>query len=449
MSEPTAPPSSDRTDAPLLNRRDVLTGTLAAGGLLQVAGSHAQTPAELPGSSRELWQWVRTQPVIDSQLTYLDAAGSGPTWRAAMAVEYRAREQQSMELPGSVLNNRWPAETQRLAERFAAFCGCSADEILFTHGAGEALGQVAAGLELSAGDEVIIGTQEHPAALSPWLFLARRRGIVVKQVRIPSPLANPQEVLDLFSAAITSRARVLAFSHVQYGDGTVMPVRELCDLARQRNLISVVDGAQALGMLNLQLRELRCDFYATSCHKWLGGCHGTGLLFMRREMLDRLWPVQPRGIDATPPVYTPTDSVGNNDVPAALHKFGNLVPQLWPALRGCVSALDFHDQIGRARIEARIRELAVYTRLRLQPLSALKLLTPSRPGLWAGILTFRVPGRRAEEMAMLLGRNNRIHVRALRWPQSDEGALRVALHIFNSPDDADRLAQAMRQFAGP
>jgi isopenicillin-N epimerase len=109
--------------------------------------------------------------------------------------------------------------------------------------------------------------------------------------------------------------------------------------------------------------------------------------------------------------------------------------------------MDFHEQIGRGRIEARVRELAVYTRLRLQSLP-LKLLTPSRPGLWAGILTFRVPGRSAVDMATTLARNNRVHVRALRWPQVPEGALRVALHIFNSPDDAERLAQAMQQFAG-
>jgi selenocysteine lyase/cysteine desulfurase len=395
-----------------------------------------------------LWQWVRTQPVIDSQLTYLDTAGCGPTWRAAMAIEYRAREQQSMELAANMFNDRWVSETQRLAQRFAVFCGCDADEIVFTRGAGEALGQVAAGLDLNSGDEVIVGSQEHPAALSPWLFLARRRGIIVREVRLPTPLGNPQEALDLFAAAMTSKARVLAFSHVQYGDGAVLPVRELCELAKQRKVVSVVDGAQALGMLNLQLRELGCDFYAASCHKWLGGCHGTGLLFTRREMIDRLWPAQPRGIDSTPPVYTPADSPGNNEVPMALHKFGNVVPQLWPALRGSLAAMEFHEQINRSRIEARIRELAVYARLRLQPLSGLKLLSPSRPGLWAGILTFRVPGRSAVEMAATLARNNRVHVRALRWSQSEEGALRVALHIFNTPDDADRLAQALQQFAG-
>jgi selenocysteine lyase/cysteine desulfurase len=445
MIDPSAVHSSVPASESLLSRRALLAGSLAA-PLLAAPGSQAQTASELPNAARELWQWVRTQPVLDTQVTYMDTAGCGPTWRAAMAAEYRVREQQSMELPTNMFNERWVSETQRLAERFAAFCGCSADEIVFTHGAGEGLGQVAAGLDLNSGDEVIIGNQEHPAALSPWLFLARRRGVVIKEVNLPAPLANPQEILDLFAAAITSRSRVLAFSHVQYGDGAVLPVRELCELARQKNLVSVVDGAQALGMLNLRLRELGCDFYATNCHKWLGGCQGTGLLFTRREMLDRLWPVVPRGIDSTPPVYVPADAVGHNDVPAALHKLGNIVPHLWPALRGSVAALEFHEQISRARIEARIRELSVYARLRLQPLGGLKFLTPARPGSWAGILTFRIVGRSANALAGALARNGRLHVRPLRWPQSDEGALRISLHIFNSPDDIDRLAQGLRPF---
>jgi len=427
-----------------LSRRTLLAGALA--GPLLAQSAQAQT--EAPNATRELWQWVRTQPVLDPQVIYLDAAGCGPTWRAAMATEYRVREQQSTELPAAMFNERWVSESQRLAERFATFCGCGADEIVFTHGAGEAIGQVAAGLDLNPGDEVILTTQEHPASLSPWLFLARRRGVVIKQVSLPTPLVNPQEVLDLFAAAITSRSRVLAFSHVQYGDGAVLPVRELCDLARQKSLISVVDGAQALGMLALSLRDLGCDFYAANCHKWLGGCQGTGLLFTRREMLDRLWPVVPRGIDSTPPIQVPADTPGHNDVPPALHKFGNVVPHLWPALRGSAAALDFHDQIGRARLEARIRELAVYARLKLQPLPALKILTPARPGLWAGILTFRIAGRSASELAGTLARNNRVHLKVLRWPQNDEGALRAAFHIFNSPDDIDRLAQGLRPFAG-
>jgi isopenicillin-N epimerase len=428
---------------PLLSRRDLIAAGAGAAALATLPGANAQPLPNMPSSSRELWQWVRTQPMLDAQLAYLDVASGGPTLRASMAAEYRAREIQSVGLAGAA--GRWTEETNRLATRFATFLGCEADEVLFTRGAGEGLAQVAAGLDLAPGDEVITTTREHPAALSPWLVLARRREIVVKQIELPAPLTGPEQALGLFAGAVTDRTKVLAFSHVQYDDGAVLPVRELSAFARQRGIASVVDGAQALGMLDLSMRELGCDFYAACCHKWLGGSHGTGALFVRREMLDRLWPLQPRGLDSSPPLFTPTKAAGHDDVPAALHKLGNIVPHAWPALRGVEAALEFQQQVTRSKIEARIRELAIYARLRLQQLQGIELVTPARPGLWAGILTLRAPGRPAAELAAAVARTHRVHVRDLQWPGSADGALRLSLHVFNSHDDVEKLVQGLQQ----
>jgi selenocysteine lyase/cysteine desulfurase len=428
-----------------LSRRALLTagaGVAAAAALPPVAAQTVAPVQIMPTSSRELWQWVRTQPMLDLQTSYLDVASGGPTLRAAMAAEYRAREVQSIGLANAA--ERWADETKRLASRFAAFLGCEPDELQFTRGAGEALGLAIAGLDLAAGDEVITTTREHPAALSPWLVQARRREVVVKQIELPTPLTGPEQALGLFAGAVTDRTKVLAFSHVQYDDGAVLPVKELCAFARQRGILTVVDGAQALGMLEFAAHDLGCDFYATCCHKWLSGSHGTGALYVRREILDRLWPTAPRGIDSVPPVFTPTDADGNTDVPAALHKLGNIVPYSWPALRGVEAALEFQQQVGRSKIEARVRELAIYARLRLQQLSGLELLTPARPGLWAGILTFRTPGKMATDIAAAIERSHRVHVRAIRWPNSADGALRLSLHVFSTHDDVEKLVQGLQ-----
>jgi selenocysteine lyase/cysteine desulfurase len=429
-----------------LSRRDLFTtgAGIAAAVALQPAAAQTVAPVQImPTSSRELWQWVRTQPMLDLQTAYLDVASGGPTLRAAMAAEYRAREVQSLGLADAA--ERWADETNRQATRFATFFGCDPDELQFTRGAGEALGQAIAGLDLAAGDEVITTTREHPAALSPWLVQARRREVVVKQIELPTPLTGPEQALGLFAGAVTDRTKVLAFSHVQYDDGALLPVKDLCAFARQRGILTVVDGAQALGMLEFSARDLGCDFYATCCHKWLGGSHGTGALYVRREVLDRLWPTEPRGLDSAPPVFTPTDADGNTNVPAALHKLGNIVPYSWPALRGVEAAMEFQQQVGRSKIEARIRELAIYARLRLQQLTGIELLTPSRPGLWAGILTFRAPGKTAADIATAVERTHRVHVRAIRWPNSAEGALRLSLHVFNTHDDVEKLIQGLQQ----
>lgn len=425
-----------------LTRRDLLTAAAAAASLGAAAPTFAQN-GTMPSSSRELWQWVKTQPVLDPQLTYLDVASAGPTLRAAMAMEYRVRDAQSFGLASTNSDAYWSTETTKLATRVAAFLGCDADEICFTRGAGEALAFVSGGLDLSAGDEILTTSREHSTALAPWLVLARRRGIVVKQIDLPAPLTGPEQVLGLFAGATTERTKVFAFSHVQYADGALLPVADLCQFARQRNIVTVVDGAQAIGMLDFQLRDLGCDFYAGCFHKWLGGPHGTGFLYVRREMLDRIWPIEPRGLDAVPPVFVPTQSAGHEDVPAALHKLGNVVPKLWPALRGVESALEFQQQVGRSRIEARVRELAIYARLRLQQLNDLEILTPARPGLWAGILTVRSAKHSGSALATALARGHRIFARELAWPGSELGALRASVHIFNTHDEVDRMVQGL------
>jgi isopenicillin-N epimerase len=381
---------------------------------------------------------------MDTQLSYLDVATAGSTFRASLAEEYRAREAQSLGVFASAREGYWAAESTRLATRTAEFLGCDADEVHFTRGAGEALGLVANGLDLGQGDEVITTEREHPAASSPWLALARRRGVVVKQIALPAPLTGPEQVLGLFAGAVTDRTRVLAFSHVQYSDGAVLPVRELTQFARQRGIFTLIDGAQAPGMLELNLHELGCDFYAASFHKWMNAPVGTGALMVRRESLDRLWPVTPRGIDAGP--MTPSDALGFTEVPSALHKLGNNVPAMWPALRGLEAAIELHEQIGRPKLEARVRELAIYARLRLQKIAHLEILSPVRPGLWAGILTLRIKGHAAAELANALA-SARIYVAPLRWPGFEEGAIRVSFHFTNSHDDVDKLAQALERIA--
>jgi isopenicillin-N epimerase len=438
----------DRDPQSSLTRRQLLTTTLSGAlgtSLLGRTNPTLAQPFDLPTTSRELWQWVRVQPVTDARAAWFNTAAAAPTLRVAMASEYRAREAQSSELAAYSENSRWSQESTRLATRFATFIGCDADELVFTRGAGEAISHVAGGLDLASGDEIVTTNQEHPAALSPWLFAARRRGIVVRQIDLKTPASTSAQIVEAFAAAITDKTRLLAFNHVQCADGTVMPVRELCELARERKVISVVDGAQALGMLGFLVRDLGCDFYAAGFHKWLGGCQGTGMLYVRREMLDRLWPTEPRGIDASPPVAVPVQSPGHVDAPAALHKFGNVIPHLWPALKGSEAALDFQEQVNRARIEARIRELVIFARMRLQQLPGAELLTPGAPGLWAGILTFRLPGRSATEVVSALARINRVHCAALDWPAAADSALRLSLHMFNSHDEIERLMQGLLQ----
>ncbi len=434
-----------------LSRRDILATLGAAAGAASLwPGAVPAAAVELPLSSRELWDWVRAQPVLQTGITYLDTASTGPALRTALVAEYRSRE--AINLNFGEYSRAWlsPAAVTQFVQRVAAFAGTETDEMTFTTGATESLNLVANGLPLEPGDEIVVTTHEHAAHLHAWLLQARRRGIVVRQIAMPAPLGDPVQILEAFTAAITPRTRVLAMSHVQYSDGTVLPVRELCELARSHGIVSVVDGAQAFGMLNFAIRDLGCDFYAASLAKWLNGGLGLGLLYVRREWLDQLWPLTadgPAGWNegGSFGLADPADAELRSGWPAALRKFGTNYRSFVPLLQGLSVAFDLQERIGRARIEARIRELAIYAQLKLQEIPGLSLVTPIHPSLWAGIVSFTIRGQALKPLASALAEKESTVIRHVAHSSIGFEALRVAAHIYNSHDDIDRLLFGVKQ----
>jgi selenocysteine lyase/cysteine desulfurase len=364
-----------------------------------------------------------------------------------LVAEYRTRETQARSLSaGGAAPSA--SEVRDALSRLAAFVGCSVDEIAMTRGAGEGLSLVAASLQLEPDDEIITTTHAHPAALEPWLQQARRAGIVVKQVPLPSPISGAAEALGRIISAVTPRTRVLAFAHIQHTDGTVLPVRELCQFARERNIVSVVDGAQALGMLNFQLRDLGCDLYAANFHKWMAGAQGTGFLYVRTGLLDRLEALEPHHVLNAPseegtsaPSLAPPGTAG---LPLSTARLSAVLPYAWPAWSGTFAAVDFHAAVRRDRIEARIRELLLYARLRLTQLQTIEILTPNAPGTWGGILSFRSSRISASELVEKLRTQSRVALGSVAWGNG-QSAARAAFHVFNTHDEIERLIQALHR----
>jgi isopenicillin-N epimerase len=430
-----------------INRRNLLT---ALGGTALLG--NAAPAAELPISSRELWGWVRAQQVLDPSITYLDTATIGPGLRAALATEYRQQEQLNSDVESYQRSVLAPSALTQLTKRLAGLLGCQYDEVALTLGASDALSLVANGLQLAAGDEVIVTAHAHASAIYPWLLQAQRRGIAVKQVGFPTPLQGPEQPLGLIAGAVTDKTRLIAIPHLQHTDGAILPVAGICSFAKQRNILTLIDGAQACGSLGVSVEDLGCDFYAASLHKWINGPHGLGVLFVRRQHLGLLTPV----FADSNLGWSVINRYGQASIddetqraawPATLAKFGGHIRFLGPKLRALESALDFRDQLGAERIEARIRELAIYTRLRLQPLTDFEILTPAPPGMWGGLLAIRPKRVASQELTQRLRRSNKIGVSAVTYAASELNpefsAVRLCLHIYNSHDDVERLVRAL------
>lgn len=419
------------------SRRQLVSG-LAGLSALSAAPTGNGASAEMPLSAAELWNWVRAQQLLNPKLVYLDTATLGPNPRSLMVAQYRAEEAFNSD-PGAYLNSRLAASVVRAwIERIANWLECGVDELCFTAGANEGLNLVANGLDLASGDEVVTTTHEQSGGIAPWLLQAQRRGIVVKQVALPSPMTGPEQALGLLAGAVTDRTRVMAFSHVQSTDGAVLPVQELCTFARQRNILSVVDGSLAFAAFKFSLRELGCDFYAASLDKWLNGPYGSGVLYVREEQIERLWPLIPRADEAL--AYAESAGV---DWPRAMSKFSAGFGRFAPWLQALEVAFNLHEQIGRERIEARIRELAIYAKLRLQPLRGIEILTPAHPAMWSAIMSFKIASLSPAELAAKLAHEDNILAQAVMRPNFS--ALRISLHIYNSHDDIERLLQGLQR----
>jgi len=407
--------------------RRALIGALGASALLpSLSGAQTFTPASVPAGSRELWSWVRAQLVLDPDLAWLDTAGSAPALRAVMVREYRSRERQSHDFrryQASVLG----AETLRgHLSAVAAFLGAEPDEIAFTTGSAEALGIAVRGLDLQPGDEVLASAQERPVALGPWRIEAARRGVKLVELPQVGVPAAPEAILGRYAGAITPRTKALLVSHVQATDGTLMPVREICALARSNGIFTIVDGAMAPGHVDSRLADLGCDAYATAFHRWVNASWGIGALCVRRDAQARLWPTTENGGDS-----------------GAQARYGAAGRHLGPAIDGLGIALEFQQAVNRARIGARIRELASYLRLQLAALPGVEVVSPSHPALATGIVSLRIPHRSHAEVARVLAlEHNVVVAHVAQGPAFD--AIRISVHPSNQHEQLDRCVNALR-----
>ena len=432
-----------------VSRRALLTA-LGTGALAPAAvGAQGFYSGTAPPASTELWNWTRAQLVLEPQAVWLDTAAFGPTLRAALVMEYRRLEQRSQSFRRYQQQALSGDALRRMLTRAAAFLGAQPDDLAFTAGATDGLNLLARGIDLVQGDEVVTTTHDHPAAVYPWLLEAKRRGVKVIQLPQPGVNANPSEIVGRFAAALTPRTRVVSFAHVQYTDGTVMPVREICTLARQKGALSIVDGAQAPGMLDFRIDQLGCDCYATSFHKWVSAPYGTGALYVGREARSRIWPLvvdRAAGWDSA-------DRFGTSPLPAqdaqpawpeTQARFGQMSRLSGPTLESIEVALDFQRAVTPARVNARIRDLSIYLRLKLKALSGVQVLSPTHASLSSGIVSLRAAGRDHAEIAESMAREDGIFVGHVAHGSAFD-ALRVSVHAHNTHAELDRFVVALQR----
>ena len=419
-------------------RRNFLS-EMAAGAVLlpsalprAVGGTSPSAPMPAAGHSgprdEPYWELVRAQFSFTEERVPMNAANLCPSPRSVAArVEDLTRD---IDRDCS-FNNRakFRALTEASRAAVAAQLSVDPDEIAIVRNTSEANNTINNGVPLGAGDEVVLWDQNHPTNNVAWDVRAARFGIKVKRVSVPRRPASTQELIDPFVAALTDRTRVLALTHVSNVSGIRLPVRELVAAARPRGIHVHLDGAQSWGALDVDLRELGCDSYTASAHKWFMGPKEAGLLYVRESRIAEIWPniVAPGwGDDADP------------DVKGA-RKFESLGQRDDACLAAVGTTAAFHTALGAGETEARVSELATALKEGLAELG-MTLVTPMEPALSGGVCIIEAPGDRSAALRRLYEEHG--------IAGAGTGGLRLCPHVYNTMDHVARAVEGVKALRG-
>ncbi len=406
-------------------------GSLAALGLPSLVSANDKTSFTLPAKPEVLdeqyWQLVKKQFTVPDNLVMFNAANLCPAPHSVsdkvLTFNRELNSNVSFQYRAAFSAQRAKALTQ-----LAQFVGVSKEEIGITRNTSESNGILVNGLDFKAGDEIVIWEQNHPSNGVAWEKRAQRSGLVVKKVSVPSSPKTKDELITPFAKAITSKTKLIAFSHVSNLSGIALPAKELCSLAKSKGVLSLVDGAQTLGSMDLSLYDMGCDFFTASTHKWLMGPMENGMLYVKKLHIENLWPAVIGG-------------GWKDDMHTVDEKICVLGQRIETTTSALPEAIDFQLSIGKKIIEERVVALNTYLKQQIQSkIPTATFVTPLSPELSGGIVIISLAGKDNKEVYQKLYDNYGIAC-------ASTGGIRLSPHIYNTMEDVNKVVSALATLA--
>lgn len=419
------------------NRRRFIQTTLGGltGGIIlgsELKGELFRKTGDLMDSlsgqdnSESYWELVKRQFQFENDVVYFNNASLGPSPELVRDATEKFRRTLD-GFPSKYMWGGWNDEKEVVRKKAAHLLGVSPEEVAINHNTTEGMNVIASSLELKPGDEVILADHEHPSGYIPWQYWKETKGIRLIRPKLPILPRTPDDIAEVYKRAISSKTKVILMCHIVNTNGMILPVKQVSEYARSKGILVAVDGAQSAGMFPFSLRDMGCDFYASSSHKWLFSPKGVGIFYAKKDSQKFIKPL----------------IVASGYEDHSIRRFENYNTRNLPEYLGLGSALDFNSLIGTERIGERIYGLKRYFRAMVEKKSFLRIKTPDHDSLSAGITAVEVVGKDVKEVRDQLLKKYNIDCRPMTTHNLN--ALRISLSIFITKQDIDYLLQSLEK----
>jgi len=335
----------------------------------------------------------------------------------------------SNEAPARTMWNVLGPRRETIRAKLAELGGCSPEEIAIVRNTTEALETIIFGLDMRRGDEVLTTNQDYPSMMRAWHQREKREGVVVKTVSIPTPPDNVSEITKALEKGITKKTRVIMVSHIIFLTGQITPVFEICDMAHDRGIEVILDAAHSFAHLDFKIPDLSCDYFGTSLHKWLCAPFGTGMLWVKKDKIEKLWPL-----------FAPEYPKSND-----IRKFEALGTRSFPAELGIGEAIHFHNGIGSKRKEERLRFLKNYWAEKVSKFPNVKMVTSLQPVQSCGLGNFCIEGIEPGKICDYLFKTHRIYTVPISHEEFK--GVRVTPHVYTTLNELDFFIEVVEKIA--
>jgi selenocysteine lyase/cysteine desulfurase len=379
-------------------------------------------------ADEDFWATIQNAFTVTRGIINLNNGGVSPSPRIVTEALVRYIWQQEDATAYTMWQILEP-QSETIRTGLAELFGCDREEIAITRNASESLEILLMGMDFKSGDEILTTTQDYPRMLTTLRQREKREGLILKLIKIPIPPQNLDEITAAFERGITNRTRLILIAHQVNITGQIMPVKAVCEMARARGIQTIVDGAHSFAQFDFKQKDLDCDYFGTSLHKWLYAPKGTGLLYVKRDKIEKIWPLMA------------AESKQANDI----RKFEEIGTHSAAPKLAIGEALLFHNAIGGKRKEARLRYLSRYWMNQLKDIPKVRFNTSFDAAQSCAIANVQIVGVDPTKIGNYLF--DKHHIFTTPIIHDEFQGIRVTPNVYTTLGELDRFCSVMEMIA--